>query len=159
MQISDDAAFTVRVRGMGSRQEGKSHGWRLADRVGAGASLLCAIHCAALPFVLVLLPVIGLGFLANDRFEVGFVMVASVLASIVLTRGFRRHQQPLPLMLGVLGITLLLVGVTNVVGHSSILHSALVTCGGLSLASAHFFNLRRDQHLPGAPVHETGCVN
>src|SRR6185312_9356705 len=110
-----------------------SHAWRLADRVGTGASLLCAIHCAALPFVLVLLPVIGLGFLANDRFEGGFVMVASILAMIVLTRGFRRHQQPLPLMLAVFGIVLLLLGITGVVSHSAIVHSVLVTIGGLSL--------------------------
>ena len=152
-------ALTTRVWHMGSRNKGKSHGWRLADRVGAGASLLCAIHCAALPFVLVLLPVIGLGFLANDRFEGGFVMVASMLASVVLTRGFRRHQQPLPLMLGVLGIALLWLGVMNVVGHSIIIHSMLVTSGGLSLASAHFFNLRSDRRLPGSTLHNARCAH
>lgn len=119
-----------------------SHAWWIADRVGAGASLLCAIHCAALPFVLVMLPVIGLGFLANDRFEIGFVVLASVLAMVVLTRGFRRHQQPLPLMLATLGIALLVLGVSDVVSHALVVHSALVTMGGLSLASAHFFNSR-----------------
>src|SRR5690348_9850344 len=31
----------------------------LVDRVGATASLLCAVHCALLPFVLALLPLIG----------------------------------------------------------------------------------------------------
>ncbi|MEO8748348.1 MAG: MerC domain-containing protein [Rhodanobacter sp.] len=144
---------------MGSRQNVKSRGWQLADRVGTGASLLCAIHCAVLPFVLVLLPVMGLGFLANDRFESGFVMFASVLAMIVLTRGFRRHQQPLPLVLAVLGIALLLLGVTSVMGHSVMLHSVLVSSGGLSLASAHFFNLRTAQRLPSQPLRETRCVH
>lgn len=144
---------------MGSRKPGNSRGWHLADRVGASASLLCAIHCAALPFVLVLLPVIGLGFLANDRFEGGFVMVASVLAMIVLTRGYRRHQQPLPLVLAGLGIALLLLGVSNVVDQSIVVHSALVTAGGLSLASAHFFNLRGDRHLPGSSVHDARWVH
>lgn len=145
--------------GMSSSNEGGSRGWRLADRIGASASLLCAIHCAVLPFVLVLLPVIGLGFLANDRFEGGFVMVASVLAMIVLTRGFRRHQQPLPLMLAVLGIALLLLGVTGVVSHSIIVHSVLVTTGGLSLASAHFFNLRGGQRLAASPLQGARCMH
>ena len=33
----------------------KSFWWHVADRIGAGASFLCAIHCALLPFVLALL--------------------------------------------------------------------------------------------------------
>ncbi len=132
-----------------------SPAWRIADRIGAGASLLCAIHCAALPFVLVMLPFIGLGFLANDRFEIGFVVLASVLAMVVLTRGFRRHQQPLPLLLAALGIALLVLGVSDVVSHALLVHSVLVTIGGVSLASAHFSNSRSCRrvavlHLPGA---------
>ena len=30
-----------------------------ADRIGIGASVLCAIHCAAAPFLLLLLPAFG----------------------------------------------------------------------------------------------------
>jgi hypothetical protein len=136
-----------------------SHAWRLADRVGTGASLLCAIHCAALPFVLVMLPVIGLGFLANDRFEIGFVVLASVLAMVVLTRGFRRHQEPLPLMLAALGIALLVLGVSDVVSHSLLVHSGLVTVGGLSLASAHFCNSRSCRRLAEPGLPDARCVH
>jgi hypothetical protein len=133
--------------------------WRIADRVGTGASLLCAIHCAALPFVLVMLPVIGLGFLANDRFEIGFVVLASVLAMVVLTRGFRRHQQPLPLMLAAFGIVLLVLGVSDVISHSLLVHSGLVTVGGLSLASAHFFNSRSCRRVAEPRLPAAGCVH
>src|SRR5690348_9027020 len=52
-----------------------------ADRVGATASFLCAVHCALLPFVIALLPLIGLGFLADHRFERVFVACAAALAS------------------------------------------------------------------------------
>ena len=144
---------------MGTEVDNKSHGWQVADRVGTGASLLCAIHCAALPFVLLLLPVIGLGFLANERFEAGFVALASVLAMVVLTRGFRHHQQPLPLMLAGLGITLLIIGVSNVTGHAVVTHSVLVTIGGLSLASAHFFNSRSCQRVPARGMHGARCTH
>ena len=78
--------------------EHKSGGWQVADRVGAIASFLCAVHCAVLPFVLALLPFVGLGFLADHRFERIFVLFACGLATLALGRGFRRNQEPLPLL-------------------------------------------------------------
>ncbi len=137
-------------------QTRESGGWQVADRVGAMASFLCAVHCAVLPFLLAALPFVGLGFLADHRFERGFVVFACVLAAFALGRGFRRHQELLPLLLATPGIALLLFGVTSYMqGHSIVVHSVLVTCGGLLLASAHFVNLRNDRrlhavHIPGA---------
>jgi len=84
---------------MESEQASKSHWWHVADRVGATASFLCAIHCALLPFVLALLPFLGLEFLADHRFERDFVFFACTLALFALVGGYRRHQRPLPLML------------------------------------------------------------
>ena len=76
---------------MDSEQANKSRWWRVADRVGATASFLCAIHCALLPFVLALLPFVGLEFLADHRFERGFVLFACTLALFAMIRGYRRH--------------------------------------------------------------------
>lgn len=144
---------------MDSGQANKTRWWRVADRVGAVASFLCAIHCALLPFVLALLPFVGLGFLADHRFERGFVLFACTLALFALVRGFRRHQEPLPLLLATPGLALLLLGVTYAEGYSIILHSVLVTCGGLLLASAHFVNLRRDSRLVHDHVHGPQCAH
>lgn len=144
---------------MASAQTNKSRWWRVADRIGAAASFLCAIHCALLPFVLALLPFVGLEFLADHRFERGFVMFASVLALVALIRGFRRHQRPLPLILAIPGLALLLLGVTYAESYSIVLHSVMVTCGGLLLASAHFVNLRRDSRQEHAHVHGPHCAH
>jgi hypothetical protein len=138
---------------MNSEQPSKTRWWQVADRVGATASFLCAIHCALLPFVLALLPFVGLEFLADHRFERGFVLFACALALFALIRGYRRHQGPLPLMLAAPGLALLLLGVTYAEGYSIILHSVLVTCGGLLVASAHFVNLRTDRRLGHAQAH------
>ena len=138
-----------------------AHWWHLADRVGATASFLCAIHCALLPFVLTLLPLLGLGFLAGHRFERGFVMFAATLALFALVGGYRRHRRPLPLMLAMPGLLLLLLGVTWAADVSVVLHSTMVTCGGLLLASAHFVNLsidRRHAHA-GSHVHGPQCAH
>jgi hypothetical protein len=50
----------------------------LLDRVGATGSMICAVHCAALPVVLVLAPAFGAWF-GSPTFEIGFIAFASVL--------------------------------------------------------------------------------
>lgn len=129
--------------------------WGLADRVGATASFLCAIHCALLPFVFTLLPLVGLGFLASHGFERGFVVFAVALAMVALVIGYRRHRHLLPLLLAGPGLALLLLGVTLVDLHALTVHSVLVTCGGLLVASAHFINLYIDRRR-GMPAHAHG---
>ncbi len=130
--------------------------WQLADRVGATASFLCAIHCALLPFVLTVLPLLGLGFLAGHRFERGFVMFAATLALFALVGGYRRHRRPLPLLLAAPGLALLLLGVTWAIDDPILVHSAMVTCGGLLVASAHFMNLYIDRRYGLVAVHVHG---
>ena len=130
--------------------------WHLADRVGATASFLCAVHCALLPFVLTVLPLLGLGFLAGHRFERCFVMFAATLALFALINGYRRHRRPLPLLLALPGLALLLLGVTWASGYSILVHSTMVTCGGLLVASAHFVNLYIDRRHGHAVAHVHG---
>jgi hypothetical protein len=122
-----------------------SRWWNLADRVGATASFLCAIHCAALPFVLAILPLLGLSFLADHTFERNFVLFACTLALVALVNGYRRHHRSLPLRLALPGLALLVMGVTFAENFSIVLHSVMVTCGGMLVASAHFTNLRFDR--------------
>jgi len=121
-----------------------------ADRLGATASFLCALHCAALPFVLTVLPALGLGFLGDHRFERIFIAFASVLASAALVRGYRRHRVPAALFLLVPGLALLWTGGWIFDTEASpVLHAVLVTLGGCSVALAHIVNMRLT-HLFGA---------
>jgi hypothetical protein len=76
-------------------------------------------------------------------------MFACVLALLVLVRGFRRHRWSRPLLLATPGLALLLLGVTYAESYSIVLHSALVTCGGLLVAAAHIIKMRRDHQLDG----------
>jgi len=134
-----------------------SRWWHLADRVGAMASFLCAIHCALLPFVLTLLPLLGLGFLAGHRFERDFVLFAASLALFALVGGYRRHRYLLPLRLALPGLALLVLGVVWVSEERHIIvHSVMVTCGGLLVASGHFVNLYVDRRHARAATHVHG---
>ena len=124
-----------------------------ADRVGATASFLCAVHCALLPFVIALLPLIGLGFLADHRFERIFVACAAALASVAIVTAWRRHRKLHALFLLIPGIALLLAGIIIDIGRHEWLHTALVVCGGVLVASAHTVNLV----LSHRHVHTTSC--
>ena len=122
----------------------------VADRVGATASFLCAVHCAALPFVLAVLPALGLGFLAEHQFERIFIACASCLAVLALIRGYRRHRVASALFLVVPGLLLLWSGAYVFDAENSLaLHATLVTIGGCCVALAHIVNLRLT-HLFGA---------
>ena len=115
----------------------------IADRVGATASFLCALHCAALPFVIALLPALGLSFLADHRFERIFIACASGLALAALIRGYRRHGIASPLLIVVPGLALLWIGAWIFDAEDSLaLHATLVALGGCCVALAHVLNLR-----------------
>src|ERR1700755_837546 len=98
-----------------------------ADRLGAMASFLCAIHCALLPFVLAALPAFGLGFLADHGFERAFIFFASLLALFTVVQGYRRHRAPRALALVLPGLLLLWIGGFIFDAHSTMLwHAGLV---------------------------------
>lgn len=126
---------------------------RSADRLGATASFLCALHCAALPLVIAVLPALGLSFLADHRFERGFIIFASVLALTTLVIGFRRHQRFRAFWFLVPGITLLIAGIFIDTDHATFGHAILVSIGGTLVALAHLTNLR----LAHRHVHTAAC--
>lgn len=109
------------------------------DRIGAMVSLACAIHCIALPFVITVLPFIGLGLLADHTFEIVMISIAGTLAVVSLCWGSKVHGQKR--LLFFVAVALLLF----VAGHIffSGLHKAiLVSLGGASLAIGHVINLK-----------------
>ena len=125
---------------------------RTADHIGAAASLLCAVHCAALPFVLALLPALGLGFLANHGFERAFIACASALAVTMAVHGYRRHRAARVFALLVPGLLMLWIGgFAFDLGHATLWHSLFVVAGGTCVALAHVVNLRL------ARTHEPNC--
>jgi hypothetical protein len=118
----------------------RKHG--LLDRIGATGSMLCAVHCAALPLVLALAPAIGAG-LASENFEVGFIAFASVMGLVSLAIGFRRHARSRALLMLLPGIVLLWCAVLiPPLHHSVVAHALVMALGGSLIASAHVLNLR-----------------
>ena len=92
----------------------------------------------------------------RHAFERGFVMFACALALISLVSGYRHHHRPVPLLLALPGLALLIFGVTFAEKFGIGVHSVMVTCGGLLVASAHFVNLRTQRALH---IHGPQCAH
>ena len=108
------------------------------DLLGISASVLCAIHCALLPLLLVSLPVLGVNIIHNASFEYGMIVLAFVVGSLALLHGFRRHHRhPGPWLLFTAGLLLL---VAKQVWHQYELR--ILPFAVLLIIGAHVVNYR-----------------
>lgn len=120
----------------------------IADRTGALGSMLCALHCALLPFVLAFLPGLGIGLLGSPAFEAGFTVIASLLGGGSLLAGWRRHRRPDALRVLLPGLALLWLGAfVPVIHHQTLAHALSMAIGGGLIAGAHWRNLRLQRRL------------
>ena len=127
-----------------------------ADSIGSGAAILCAIHCALLPFVLAALPALGLGLLAVQQWEMPYVAFASLLALASLWQGFRRHRVYRALVFLVPGLVAVWAGLLVPSLHDDVVrHAITMTFGGTLIAVAHLVNLR----LTHGHVHDANCAH
>ena len=114
------------------------------DLCGAFVAAACAVHCAALPFLLGSLGALGLEWLASER--IGWAVLAMSLALVLssLVPSFRRHRKlgPLALVLSALP-AFALAEAGALPRDAAALSSAL---GGGLVAMAHLRNrvLQRD---------------
>lgn len=118
-----------------------------ADRVGFAASMLCAIHCAAMPLFLAILPTFGLGIGGWIDIDQAVVVFATLLAAGTLTIGWRRHRGFRAWGLLLPALALLWFAVFGPVhshdgGWEAWLHAGMMVAGGLLLAGAHLTNMR-----------------
>ncbi len=84
-----------------------SAAWR--DWLGVAASIACAVHCAAMPFVVGFLPLFGLSFFADPAFHQWMVAICLVLAVLAFVPGWCRHRRLGPLLVAVVGLSLISV--------------------------------------------------
>ncbi|MGY0503837.1 MerC domain-containing protein [Luteimonas sp. e5] len=128
---------------------------RNADRVGFAASMLCAVHCAAMPLLLALLPTLGLGAGGWVDIDQGVVVFATLLAAATLTIGWRRHRayHAWSLLLPALGLLWFATFGPfhdHGGGRDAWLHAGMMVSGGLLLAAAHLTNMRLSHRDGGA---------
>ena len=110
------------------------------DRAGATASFLCAIHCALMPFVITMLPLLGLSFLASEPVEWTLLLSSATLGTLSLCAGFREHKsRRVFAMLGI-AIALLVAGRIFHERHLGYWGPVFMVLGGFTMMGAHLFN-------------------
>lgn len=118
------------------------------DRVGMTASFLCAIHCAAMPLLVGLLPLIGLGLLAEEGAEWTLVGFSIALGLFSLLPGyFRKHRRSNALIVFTAGVALILTGRIFCEENSG-LELPAVVAGALFIAAAHLINRKLCRSCP-----------
>jgi len=113
------------------------------DKFAIGLSAMCAIHCLAVPVLLVLLPSAAALGLGNEQFH--FWMLVAVLPSslLALFLGCKKHKRYRLLMLGGAGLVLLSAAVLlgeNIIGEAG--EKILTLLGSLFVVIGHWFNFR-----------------
>lgn len=93
----------------------KSSVW--TDSIGVVASIACAIHCAAMPFVVGFLPSMGLSFLADESFHKIMVGVCSLIAAIAFIPGLRLHGRLLPFIVATAGLGMISIAAFGLEGE------------------------------------------
>lgn len=135
-----------------------SRAWLL---ISGGLSLACAIHCALVPLLFVLMPTLKMALysvrdpqhqtaifmLQSVRFEQPLVFAGLILTALTLIQARLRGKisssaQALVWLLYAFGATLTLTGAFSP-ARAVIQHAVLMVAGGLLLVSASILNARR----------------
>ena len=83
---------------------------RMCDCVGVVCSCACAVHCAAMPFVIGWLPALGLTWLADEGFHQWMAGMCFLLAVAAVLPGYRRHRRIIVPLLAIGGVSVLATG-------------------------------------------------
>ena len=126
------------------------------DKVGAGASAICAVHCLLTGVALSLLSALGIGFLDSPIVDVVFIATAVSVGGMALRHGISHHGSYVPAIFYILGLISILVG------HFAFGHGSKATpagtwasvFGGLFIVGFHYLNFRLQKANGGC-----GCSN
>jgi len=112
----------------------------MVEHAALGASLLCLVHCLALPVIFALLPALSSFLPVGESFHLWMLGIAVPASGLALVSGHAKHSAWWPLLLGVTGLSLLAVGVL-MFGETG-LETPLTVFGAILLALAHIWNMR-----------------
>jgi hypothetical protein len=110
-----------------------------AEKLGVFLSLLCAIHCLTLPFILFAAPYLASSFAFSLTVEWILVLISFGLALFLLWQDFLQHRKPMPLYF--LGFGILIKLVDSAVGLKSIEWIFGLTLG-IFITLAYWFNYK-----------------
>lgn len=107
------------------------------DQLGFWVSLVCGIHCVAMPFILGVLPFTGNGELVHEVAEIGVLLVTIIVGTYAMTTGYRKHKNVIPTAFMLVGLCIIFFGMHL---HTEVAEMIFMPIGALGLAIAHLRN-------------------
>ena len=108
------------------------------DTLGMGASIICAIHCAAVPFLVSIAASAGLNVFQSSWFEFGILGLAVIFILTSLVPSFLKHKNALPISLALFGLVAVIIN-HIIWGHTSYVLSFF---GAIAIATGHYKNFQ-----------------
>ncbi|MGB2217627.1 MAG: MerC domain-containing protein [Porticoccaceae bacterium] len=113
----------------------------LSDKTAISLSIICALHCLALPSLLVMLPSLTALNLADEVVHLWMLAAVIPISIYALTMGCRKHKRLGIVALGLVGITTLIAAALlghDVLGETG--EKIIVTTGAFIIAISHWQN-------------------
>lgn len=113
----------------------------LSDKTAISLSIICALHCLALPSLLVMLPSLTALNLADEVVHLWMLAAVIPISIYALTMGCRKHKRLGIVALGLAGITTLIAAALlghDVLGETG--EKIIVTTGAFIIAISHWQN-------------------
>lgn len=105
------------------------------DGIGIALSILCLLHCLALPLV----ATGALAWAASEHVHVGLTLALAAVVLTVAVPGYRRHRRAAVPILLATGVALLVAAVLMGEGPGETVATVL---GSVALVTGHVLNLR-----------------
>lgn len=115
----------------------------LLDRCSIGLSVLCLLHCLALPILISTIPVFATFAFADENFHIALVILVLPTSAIALSLGCRLHGNWRIIALGFAGVTSLVVAIFAAplsLGEAG--ETLMTVLGAIFVACAHALNYR-----------------
>ena len=129
---------------------------KFGDIAGMTASVLCLLHCLAMPLVILAFPMLGLAH-AHDTFHDTLIAANTLPVLLALVPGYLRHRDKTTLLVGCAGLALFLAAVfivSPLLGEHA--EAAVAVLSGFMLLYAHLRNSRFCKRCTTRTQHD-GC--
>jgi len=132
------------MRAQEQKDRTKDRRTNVIEGAAVSASLICLVHCLALPVLLLLLPgLIGM-FARSDGFHYAALALVIPAALIAFWIGYRRHRARRPAIIGLAGLACLVVALLPGIGAGA--DPGITMVGSLLLIIGHTMNWRLRAH-------------
>ena len=114
------------------------------DRMAICVSAACMAQCLLLPVLVVLTPLVSVGFLADELFHLFLLAVIVPISLMAFGLGYRTHRNTTMLIPGLIGLSLIIAAaVLEATVLSTLAVAVLTSLGGVFLIAGHWLNLRQ----------------